>query len=480
MNKQIKIKPTWKLYHGDSAHVLKHIPSNSIDALVSDPPAGIAFMNKSWDKDKGGREQWIKWLADLMKEAYRTMKPGAHGLVWALPKTSHWTATALEDAGFEIRDVITHHFGSGFPKNHDVSKAIDKKANAKREVVGYSNSGVKRIKKMAVKHGDRKRMGDAASNYGLSPITAAATPEARQWEGFGTALKPATENWIMIRKPFKGSVAQNVLKHGTGAINIDAARVKHQEECKMIKPQDPNTLHNPKLQQGGRHKEVLELKPSGRWPANLVLSHHPDCVLEGTKEVTRDIRNITKKPNDGVFGLGSGSESRSTEEVADWKCVDGCPVRILGEQSGVLKSGELKPGHVQHGFDGVYSKRKNAVIKKSYGGDKGTAARFFQQFHPIEHEPGFLYQPKPSKKERSIGCEMPNNHPTVKSVQLMRYLARLITPPGGTILDPFMGSGSTGVAAIKEGFSFVGIEAELEYIHIAKNRIEFIHKKGKP
>ncbi len=187
-----------ELLKGDCLVEMKALESNSIDALITDPPAGIAFMNKEWDKDKGGRNQWIAWFEEIMEECYRVLKPGAHGLVWALPRTSHWTATALENAGFEVRDVVNHIFGSGFPKSLDVSKAIDKAAGAKREVIGVDPQAARRnktVSKFASTYGEIK---DTDS----CPVTAPATPEAKQWEGFGTALKPSVEIWLLVAKPF--------------------------------------------------------------------------------------------------------------------------------------------------------------------------------------------------------------------------------------------------------------------------------------
>ena len=202
----------YKIECSDCLDWLKTIHDGSVDSCVTDPPAGISFMGKKWDHDKGGRDKWIDWFQSVMSEVHRVLKPGGHAVVWALPRTSHWTATGIENAGFEIRDVINHIFGSGFPKSHNVSKAIDKTAGVN---------------------------------------------EAKQWDGWGTALKPAHENWILARKPFKGTVAANVLEHGTGAINIDESRIDF-DDCE--REVTPNT--------------------TGRWPANLILS---DPELLGDK-----------------------------------------------------------------------------------------------------------------------------------------------------------------------------------------------------
>lgn len=316
---------------GDSCDVLRGLDPQTIDALITDPPAGISFMGKDWDKDKGGRDEWIAWMTGIMLQCMRVMKPGAHGLVWAMPRTSHWTATALENAGFEVRDVVTHLFGTGFPKSLNVSKSIDKA------------SGVE-IKTIEI---DRQGGGFKPSPFRTSAIECGKTlkhvPDsdfAKRWQGWGTALKPASEHWILVRKPCsEKTVAANVLKWGVGGINVDGCRVEASDQA------------------------TLTTAPTGRFPANLILD----------------------------------------EDAAE----------ILGDFS-----------------------------------------RFF-------------YVAKASKSDR--GSE--NTHPTVKSTKLMEYLITLITPQGGTVLDPFMGSGSTGVAAKRLGFKFIGIEKEAEYLKIAEARI---------
>jgi site-specific DNA-methyltransferase (adenine-specific) len=317
------------LYLNDCSKVLKTLESNSIDSLITDPPAGIGFMGKEWDSNKGGRDQWIAWMTGVMKECHRVLKPGAHGLVWALPRTAHWTATALEDAGFEVRDVIHHIFGQGFPKSLNIEKA---------------GGGAK-------------------------------------WKGWGTALKPAVENWILIRKPIEEkTVTQNVLTHGCGGINIDGGRIDSIPRTPGYK--NPGTKYEKKSEWNKRYSGVRREvdQYTGRFPANLVFSHEPECQ--------------------------------------DNQCSPECAVKTLNDQS-------------------------------------PNASRFF-------------YCAKISPSERGKD----NNHPTVKPLKLMRYFCKLITPPKGTVLDPFMGSGSTGVAALSEGFRFTGIESEAEYFEIAEKRIK--------
>lgn len=447
-----------RLMHGDCIVKMKLLPSDSVDSVVTDPPAGISFMGKNWDSNKGGSKQWIAWLESVAVEMLRVLKPGAHGLVWAIPRTSHWTATALEQAGFEIRDVVTHCFGSGFPKSQNIGKAMDKAAGAEREVIGVD------LKKQAQQTSaiGTAAYGDYSGNPGT--ITAPATDEAKQWDGWGTALKPASEHWILVRKPLsEKTVAKNVLKYGTGGINVDASRIEGA----------PRTTHSDGNYTGSQANKVAYSKtgegyqnqaPAGRFPANLVFSHHEECVLVGVKQIKggNDPRRAdgtkgghTYQGDKNVHSIDhSGfSDSDGKETVEAWNCHAECAVAELDRQSGVLDPGgqSKKP-------------RTNAISQFGIGvtdfgehvqyKDKGGASRFF-------------YCAKASKKDKGAD----NGHPTVKSTKLMEYLIRMITPPGGTVLDPFMGSGSTGVAALKAGFKFIGIERESEYGKIAHARI---------
>jgi site-specific DNA-methyltransferase (adenine-specific) len=377
--------------------------AESVDAVVTDPPAGISFMSKHWDDDHGGRDKWIADFAAIFRECYRVMKPGAHGLVWSLPRTSHWTATALEDAGFEVRDVLLHLFGSGFPKSHDVSKAIDKAAGAEREVVE-----TRRVQRSS--RSWECGTGMLAPGEQNFDRTAPATDAARTWAGWGTALKPAAEHWILVRKPIQGTVAACVLKHGTGALNIDATRIGTTVETW------------PATRSGGggymvKHRgdkgptEATGAAPPGRWPANVILSHG---------------------------------------ECADGICAESCPVRMLDEQSG------------DTGANGGGVNRASRARQSGFGmtagpsvecDNSGGASRFF-------------YTSKASRADREG-----STHPTMKPTDLMRWLCKLVTPPNGLILDPFCGSGSTGVAAVAEGFRFIGIEQDAEYVAIAERRI---------
>jgi site-specific DNA-methyltransferase (adenine-specific) len=482
------------LHHGDALDVLRTLPDASVHAVVTDPPSGIAFMNMAWDDDRGGRAAWVAWLAGIMCEAYRVLKPGAHGLVWALPRTSHWTACALEDAGFEIREKVYHLQGAGFPKALDISKAIDQELGATREVTGETRrAGIGR-------HGRTDHEVFRASTDECNkhiPITAPATPEAAQWDGYKTALKPAAEEWILIRKPIsERNVARNVLVHGTGGLNVDACRVGTAAD---MNPRDFDDSRRTSPKFSGKYNGGLEGQylarcgtvPQGRYPPHVVFSHAPDCT--------------------------------------DAACVEGCPVRALGEQSGVSVSKASQRGSVKVFSDKVRGSTgwEGKSTERGHD-DTGTAARFFPVFRldtseatpqaatcaacqgsGIVQVPGitepfdawyaatkdyggtyeewqrlrepyaapcphcetpnvspFRYQAKPAPSERAG-----STHPTQKSLALMEWLVKLVTAPDQTVLDCFMGSGTTGVAALRAGRQFIGIEMDAAYFAIAQQRI---------
>ena len=380
---------TINLFTGDSLEVLKQLPENSIDSIVCDPPYGLSFMAKKWDYDVPSKELW--------EQALRVLKPGGHLLAFGGTRTYHRLVVNIEDAGFEIRDQIQWLYGSGFPKSTDVSKRIDKEAGATREILGVSGKSGSVRNAMA---GDFK-----GGEYFES---AASTDQAKQWQGWGTALKPANEPICVARKPLeKGlTVAQNVLKYGTGAINIDESRISvSQDDPNHRKPSvDWQNADNPDVTNFGSGGRPIEnLNTQGRWPANIIL-----------------------------------------DEVA---------AQALDEQSGNIKSaGNYKnPEQAKEGGNGMFA---GGQVQNKYAGQIGGASRFF-------------YVAKASKRERGEG----NVHPTIKPIKLMEYLIRLVTPKGGTTLDPFMGSGSTGVAAKNLGFNFVGIELNPEYTAIAEKRI---------
>lgn len=346
----------WEIRRGDCLEVLAGLEPDSIDAIVTDPPYLLGFMGKKWDS----QADQAPWHQGWAKEALRILKPGGHLVAFGGTRTYHHLAYGIEAAGFEIRDCLQWLYGSGFPKSHDVSKAIDKAAGAEREVLeeipdrwtqkgGVLNFSTDRPQRTVKVTGDP------------------ATDDAQKWEGWGTALKPSNEPIVLARKPFEATVAQNVLEHGTGALNIDGCRIGKERRETWSAGSSNYKVSNPEPWK--ESKRTVE----GRWPANTILDPEAGAIL--------------------------GGHSR------------------------------------------------------------------------------FFYCAKASQAERNGGLSSveprANHHPTVKPVSLMRWLVRLVTPPDGLILDPFTGSGTTGIAAVLEGFRFLGIERESEYVELAKTRIEY-------
>jgi site-specific DNA-methyltransferase (adenine-specific) len=370
----------YDVHNGDCRKVMAGMDAESVDAIVCDPPYGLSFMGKGWDHGVPGVEFWT--------EALRVAKPGAHLLAFGGTRTYHRLACAIEDAGWEIRDCVMWVYGSGFPKSHDVSKAIDKAAGAEREKEWKRYTP----KTMAGAYDQRPWLDEARANGGRMVDTGTpATPAAIQWQGWGTALKPAWEPIIVARKPLVGTVAENVLAHGTGGINVDGCRVKHDEPIRPMKAQVRGDLV---YVQAGRHEDTTDLKASGRWPANL--------IHDGSDEV----------------------------------------VGLMGEAARFFYCAKASKQDRDEGCEGMPFRKEG-----TWGGEEDDLSEGKKKIYPSR-----------------------NHHPTVKPTALMRYLCRLVTPPGGTVLDPFCGSGSTGKAAILEGFQFVGIEREDEYVAIAKAR----------
>ena len=402
----------YTLYNGDCLEELKKLKDNSVDSIVTDPPYGLSFMGKKWDYDVPSVEIWEQCL--------RVLKPGGHLLAFAGTRTQHRMAVRIEDAGFEIRDMIAWVYGSGFPKSMDISKAIDKAAGAEREVKGtYDPRGTydgKERSSNAINTNWRESEGRKdVIDMSSKPITEPATDDAKKWEGWGTALKPALEPITVARKPLEEkTVAANVLKYGTGAINIEESRVgfSNNDDPRIGKGY---THHAKAGLEIGEHKDnssgiqVSLHNSQGRFPANL--------IHDGSQEV------VSQFPNTKAGGSVSGKEPSYT-------------------------------GDENANCYGEY----NRVAWDSYN-DTGSAARFF-------------YCAKTSRKDRNEGVEN-NNHPTVKPTDLMRYLVTMVTPKGGTVLDPFMGSGSTGKGAMLENFKFIGIELDPDYMKIAEERIKF-------
>jgi site-specific DNA-methyltransferase (adenine-specific) len=360
-----------KVFLGDCRDVLKTLPDNSVDSIVTDPPYELGFMGKKWDSSG------IAYDVNVWMDCLRVLKPGGHLLAFGGSRTWHRLAVAVEDAGFELRDSIAWLYGSGFPKSLNIGKKLD------------------------------------------------------EWDGWGTALKPAFEPVVVGRKPLVGTVAENVLEWGVGGLNIDGSRIKFESGEVDFSKQQKQSSDNPLRIGGAKPGDVVQMwKPEGRWPANVILDEVTAGLLDEQSGVTRD--GVAVKENSAGRNIFS--------EIA-----------------------------------------KPTAPNQGYGG-QGGASRFF-------------YVAKASKRDRNEGLEeLPlrksdtrsataaglweqmeapkqNFHPTVKPTQLMRYLIKLVTPPGGTVLDPFTGSGSTGKAALLDGYNFIGVELTEEYLPIIEGRL---------
>ena len=381
---------------------MKEMPDNSVDSIVTDPPYELGFMGKSWDSSG------IAFNVEVWQEALRVLKPGGHLLAFSGSRTYHRMAVAIEDAGFEIRDQIMYVYGSGFPKSHNISKGIDKAAGAEREVVGQKVRGdVQQAKKSGSTYSvaDANKNNKAIFGYGVEDLTIASTPEAKQWDGWGTALKPAHEPIVLARKPLIGTVANNVLTYGTGGLNIDGSRVGTDDTRSPSSKSSFGLINDDSWQA----QEVMAGSASGRFPANFI--------------------------HDG------------SDKVVD----------LLGEPARFFYCAKASKRDRNEGLEGFEKKHRAGLV----GADRTTE----EKLDPVSER--FRTQP------------VANNHPTVKPTDLMRYLVRLVTQPNGTVLDPFMGSGSTGKACAYEGFDFIGIEQSAEYVEIARARIEYAQKQEK-
>ena len=418
------------LYLGDCIEVMAAMPAESVDAVVCDPPYGLEFMGKEWDapwKDsracigRGGDvrgkqapvlpqayvagSRFSEWTEAWATEALRILKPGGHLLAFGGTRTFHRLTCGLEDAGFEIRDCLSWLYGSGFPKSLDVSKAIDKAAGAKREI--QAQAAIDPFGSTTHCLACGKSRGGQSGNCRCDTRGTPATDAAREWQGWGTALKPAWEPCVVARKPLAGTVAENVQAHGTGALNIDGCRVPHGDDVNMNAVQRQQRA-NGNVQFGAAGligSEVATYKEGGRWPANVALDDDAAAVLDAQSG-----------ERGGGFGVRGGGP------------VDGRNAYALAGNGEVV------------GY-----------------GDTGGASRFY-------------YTAKASRADRNTSGAN-NTHPTVKPTDLMRWLVRLVTPPGGVVLDPFAGSGSTLVAARAEGVRAIGIERDTEYAAIIRDRL---------
>lgn len=377
--------------HGDSLEYLKQLPDNSIDSVVTDPPYGISFMSKGWDTFNGNK-QYAEWVERWARECLRVLKPGGHLLAFSGTRTYHALAWGVESAGFEIRDMIEWLYLSGFPKSMDVGKQFDKMAGVEREVVGHSMSG---RRKQSTWNPDGKNSGVFRPNDDGYDVTAPATPLAKQWDGWGTALKPAHEPIVMARKPLNGTVCANVEQHGTGAINVDGCRIGATDDLKSQKARasSKSTCY-------GEYGTDAVYTPNdaGRFPANCITTNDDEWYSKYFNVTPQEIsKKASKKDRNSTWAGGSIT---ATERVTT--------------------DGRKKP------IDNPFN--------------RGETLR-------------------------------QNHHPTVKPVALMEWLVTLVTPPGGTVLDPFAGSGTTLVAAKRLGLGYIGIERDEEYSDIIRQRL---------
>jgi site-specific DNA-methyltransferase (adenine-specific) len=442
-----------KIIQGDCIETMSKMDAESVHAIVSDPPYELNFMNREWDRT-GIAFDKRTWEAVL-----RVLKPGGFLLAFSGTRTYHRMAVAIEDAGFEIKDMILWEFLNGFPKSFDASKALDKAQGFadKRGYLEKSTGGL---------HGGTHTAGGNFTGRQLKPEPYGE--DAKKWEGWGTSLAPAYEPICVARKPLIGRLADNLLAYGAGAMNIMGSRVG-------VGPR-PFAEATGDLSKGlrGGGSEKVEDVGFGRWPKNILMSHSPDC-----------------KPLGPLMEMESGND--------DYSCVPGCPVAELDRQSGITESSD---GEVIRGAGGFWGgDDEGGTVARQYG-DKGGASRMFKVF--AGEEALFYYVPKASRVERDHGLEelkagitnkaaapgtvqgktstpadgagrnqyVLNSHSTVKPIQLMRYLVKLVTPPIGIVLDPFLGSGTTLIAAKIDGFNAIGIEKEAEYVKIAELRLK--------
>ena len=423
-----------RLHNGDCLNVLKMMIEDEVfvDSIVTDPPYELGFMGRSWDSTG------IAFQKETWELCFKVLKPGGHLLAFSGSRTYHRMAVAIEDAGFEIRDQVMWLYGSGFPKSMNVGKALDKKLGNERESFGT------KLKKA----GDM-RGGNYVNGGDYKSIEIEITKGNTEWEGWGTALKPAHEPLVLARKPLsENSVVDNVLKHRTGGINIDECRVEGNDA------KYPDT--NPDFRDQGRQsKENMGIN-------KLSFGQTENVKRKKVVRKSRDENGVWTNDNSGMKAEGS--------EYADADPRGRFPSNVMHDGSDSIK--ELFEDKSKYFYCAKTSK-----TERNQGLDNLPTKKASSM--PGRRNPNDM---KDSKIDNDVTgrfvTQKKNIHPTVKPIKLMKYLCRLITPKGGTILDPFMGSGSTGMAAKEENFDFIGIEKEEEYFNIATARIESVETKS--
>lgn len=485
---------------------LRTMPDDSIDAIITDPPYGLSATKP--DKVNEAIGAWVSgdrehmpqgrgfmgadWDAfvpppALWDECLRVLKPGGHLAAFAGARTYDLMGLSIRLAGFEIRDGLSWIYGSGMPHGQNVAKAVE----AQITRGGSSSRRLKAVEQdgggseYEIRHRINGKMSDretVSRRREYSPSVA----EAEDWQGWSTSLKPAQEPIVLARKPLaETSVARNVIAHNTGAINIDACRIEHRSQADMAESVGKNR-HADYGTAPGRNRvygdySTVESKnydgSQGRYPSNVILTHTSECQLVGQKSVKSDSHHPATRPSGGIGSTGHGGQSglveRSpgTETVENWDCGAGCPVAEVDSQSGVSKSsGGNGVGYGRSG--GIYGAGGEQGVARNAGGlgDIVGASRFF-----LTTESSFVYSAKAGAKERPVVTRDDGEtvrHVSVKPLKVMRWLVRLLTPPGGTILDPFAGSGTTVEAAMLEGFESIGIEKEADYVDLIQVRID--------
>lgn len=491
--------PHWRVKGQPIGKVTGAVPQSGARPVSDEKGA----HDEGYRNMRGFEQAFQAWCLTWTVEALRVLKPGGHLLAFGGTRTYHRLACAIEDAGFEIRDSIDWIYGSGFPKSRDIAKDIDKQAGAERAIIGMQRAPGHAAAN--VEQGAQGRSTLDFPKYDATP----ATDDARTWNGWGTALKPAHEPIVVARKPLIGTVAANVLQHGTGALNIDACRVASPGET----IEQHGRLGSPRLIFNGdvdveapRERGQSEGQALGRWPANVVLTHAADCVRVGmqkVKAITGTAAGRMAGNNDTpVYGGGyAGSTNAGAptgyggmEDVAVYDCAPDCPVAEMDRQSGARTSGVPGFRQKEHETTAMAGSLGGARDVRETGyGDTGGASRFFnvtewedEAEDPLWAHPGFVYHAKASRKDREAGAPPPadgqkrgNTHPTVKPRALMAHLVKLVTPPGGLVCDPFLGSGTTGMAAIEHGFRFIGIDKTAEYITLSRARLAWMIARTK-
>ena len=489
-----------KLINDDCIAAMKEMPDNSVDSIVTDPPYELGFMGKSWDSSG------IAFNVEVWREALRVLKPGGHLIAFSGSRTYHRMAVAIEDAGFEIRDQIMWVYGSGFPKSHNVSKGIDKKPESlntiefkkwlkeqieksnktrsqidvecgftacsysktdgkdywssnhptpekweiMKNVIGLSDewdwiipNNIEARGYIEATGGLAGGSGNTVGNFtGKQLSNNAISPAAKQWDGWGTALKPAHEPIVLARKPLVGTVANNVLTFGTGGLNIDGCRVGTDDKWEATGKQSAPSQTLQGGVDGSLNVSVSTTHPEGRFPANFI-HDGSDEVLELFPDTgsAKPARTGRKGGNQGALGNFGGS---TADAMGTW------PADTGGSAARFFYCAKASKRDRNEGLEG-FEEIRTATMNGAADGSMLTG----------------------SGNQRTT--TRANHHPTVKPTDLMRYLVRLITPPNGIVLDPFMGSGSTGKACAYEGFNFIGIDQSAEYVEIAKARIEFVN-----